>query len=512
MEKVMEKIMKSNFKRKQKITKALMIAFLINGGFALSENNPITPGTNLGGDNATAIGAGSVSAGSEASSIGTNTFASGNNMTKEEYLKFLKDNKERLSKIEAKMQEIKTDKDEIEKLRQEHNNIISKIDRINNYKKAIEDKEKELNEKEPQLLKTIEEKRTEAIKFTKEIDDLEKRLNMINTLDISKLNENNLNSGITELAKDLKQKMENGSTFLKQYGENGIPLEQYENYIKAIIANKQQFYQNEKFKVINDTNFRITDNILYTKDRKIKYYTTHDDDTDSLARDFFYEIQQGYTTCNDTFDGFKQWVAYKKIQKKYHYDVPFNIDKLEKITEREFNEVKNILLNNNENNNNNEKITILDNQLDNSDYDKLIEYGGTHGYYGTAGVHYNQIYSQLNRDNFDVVVPLHINEQNKNEILHNLIEKPVIRYAATISKINSILKEKGLPYDEIADLTPIKDDSVNSTQDYTFNTINYIREDLYVKDGINYKAIEWLKENVNNIKQAINSKKNIDCK
>ena len=32
MEKVMEKIMKSNFKRKQKITKALMIAFLINGG------------------------------------------------------------------------------------------------------------------------------------------------------------------------------------------------------------------------------------------------------------------------------------------------------------------------------------------------------------------------------------------------------------------------------------------------------------------------------------------------
>lgn len=243
MEKVMEKIMKSKFKRKQKITKALMIAFLINGGFALAESNPsnpITPGTNLGGENATAIGARSVSAGSESSSIGTNTFASGNNMTKEEYLKFLKDNKERLSKIEAKMQEIKNDKDEIQKLRQEHDDIISKIDRINNYKKAIEDKEKELNEKEPQILKTIEEKRTEAIKFTKEIDDLEKRIDIISQLDFSKIDENNKAQGVEILAKDLKQKMEDGQTWLKQYGENGIPLEEYKNAVLNYIDGEKK--------------------------------------------------------------------------------------------------------------------------------------------------------------------------------------------------------------------------------------------------------------------------------
>lgn len=519
MEKVMEKIMKSNFKRKQKITKAIILAFLINGGFALAESNPsnpITPGTNLGGENATAIGSGSVSAGSEASSIGTNTFASGNNMTKEEYLQFLKDNKERLSKIETKMQEIKTDKDEIQKLRQEHDDIINKIDRINNYKKAIEDKEKELNEKEPQILKTIEEKRTETIKFTKEIEDLNKRLNMINTLDVSKLNEDNLNSGITELAKDLKQKMETGSTFLKQYGENGIPLEQYENYIKSIVANKQQFYKNENFKVINNTNFQITDGILYTKDRKIKKYYISNNDNYNIVKDFFYEMSQAYITCDDTFDGFKQWIANKKNAKKYGYDGSYDIDRLEKVTEREFNEVKNNILNNNKINFDG-KIIISDDELTNSDYDQLIEYGGTHGYYAQAGVHYNKIYSQLNGTgdkgfHFDVHVPLHINEQNKDEILHRLIKEPVIRYAATISKINSILKEKGLLYNKIADLTPIAEDSVGSMDDFTFNTINYIREDLYVKDGINYKAIDWLKENVNNIKQAINSKKNIDCK
>ncbi|MDU4652700.1 MAG: hypothetical protein E6Y25_04610, partial [Sneathia sanguinegens] len=258
MEKVMEKIMKSNFKRKQKITKALMIAFLINGGFTLAESNPsnpITPGTNLGGENATAIGAGSVSAGSESSSIGTNTFASGNNMTKEEYLKFLKDNKERLSKIEAKMQEIKNDKDEIQKLRQEHDDIINKIDRINNYKKTIEEKEKELNEKEPQILKTIEEKRTEAIKFTKEIDDLNKRIDIISQLDFSKIDENNKAQGVEILAKDLKQKMEEGQTWLKQYGENGIPLEEYKNAVLSYIdGEKKENIKNKIMEIVRSYN------------------------------------------------------------------------------------------------------------------------------------------------------------------------------------------------------------------------------------------------------------------
>jgi len=266
MEKI-EKYMKQALKNKVKITKALMIAFLINGGFSLAENNPITPGTNLGGENATAIGAGSVSAGSESSSIGTNTFASGNNMTKEEYLKFLKDNKERLSKIELKMQEIKNDKDEIQKLRQEHDDIVDKIDRINNYKKTIEDKEKELNEKEPQILKTIEEKRTEAIKFTKEIEDLEKRIDIISQLDFSKINEENKAQGVEILAKDLKQKMEEGQTWLKQYGENGIPLDEYKNAVLSYIdGEKKENIENKMLEILQNynkgkqnTNFNVVD-------------------------------------------------------------------------------------------------------------------------------------------------------------------------------------------------------------------------------------------------------------
>ena len=310
MEKVMEKIMKSNFKRKQKITKALMIAFLINGGFALAENNPITPGTNLGGENATAIGAGSVSAGSESSSIGTNTFASGNNMTKEEYLKFLKDNKERLAKIEAKMQEIKNDKDEIQKLRQEHDDIISKIDRVNSYKKAIEDKEKELNEKEPQILKTIEEKRTEAIKFTKEIDDLNKRIDIISQLDFSKINEENKAQGVEILAKDLKQKMEEGQTWLKQYGENGIPLEEYKNAVLNYI-------DKEKKESIEDKIWQILDNCS-TKNTSLMMYKIKGDETNFLG---------DYKKQKDSVSNFQQ-PKYLIVERLNDNHYPDHIDDL----------------------------------------------------------------------------------------------------------------------------------------------------------------------------------------
>lgn len=324
MEKVMEKIMKSNFKRKQKITKALMIAFLINGGFSLAENNPITPGTNLGGDNATAIGAGSVSAGSESSSIGTNTFASGNNMTKEEYLKFLKDNKERLSKIEKKMQEIKNDKDEIQKLRQEHDNIIDKLDRINNYKKTIEDKEKELNEKEPQLLKTIEEKRTEAIKFTKEIEDLEKRIDIISQLDFSKIDENNKAQGVEILAKDLKQKMEEGQTWLKQYGENGIPLEEYKNAVLNYIDSEKKENIANRMDKIKD-NYKNEDNYINFLEKKKYMFESRYVTSSKLGKIF-------------TFNGNNRWEVginnkgelYNYMSPAHTYDEPEKLFKLTK--------------------------------------------------------------------------------------------------------------------------------------------------------------------------------------
>ena len=322
MEKVMEKIMKSNFKRKQKITKALMIAFLINGGFALAESNPITPGTNLGGENATAIGSGSVSAGSESSSIGTNTFASGNNMTKEEYLKFLKDNKERLSKIEAKMQEIKNDKDEIQKLRQEHDDIINKIDRINNYKKAVEEKEKELNEKEPQILKTIEEKKTEAIKFTKEIEDLKKRIDIISQLDFSKIDENNKAQGVEILAKDLKQKMEDGQAWLKQYGENGIPLEEYKNAVLNYIDSEKK--ENIKNRI---------DDIIYEYNKKINYYDrvkmyfnskADAEDNEYNKKFFIAHFTEAYNLIHDFGDKLVNWKIGRFVDGKIYFYIDYN--------------------------------------------------------------------------------------------------------------------------------------------------------------------------------------------
>ena len=318
MEKI-EKYMKQALKNKVKITKALMIAFLINGGFALAENNPITPGTNLGGDNATAIGAGSVSAGSEASSIGTNTFASGNNMTKEEYLKFLKDNKERLSKIEKKMQEIKNDKDEIQKLRQEHNDIISKIDRINNYKKAIEDKEKELNEKEPQILKIIEEKKNEEIKFTKEIENLENKLNMITKLRVDKLEEAKNENRINVIAQDLKHRMEDGTAFLKKE----IPISEYENYLNSVIANTKKFYiydskNNDELKNTNiffDKTTGLSPSavpIKYIKDEKGDWYTKYIYDYEQ-ARKSEGEKNKNYISFKPYFKQNKENIANSQI-------------------------------------------------------------------------------------------------------------------------------------------------------------------------------------------------------
>lgn len=158
------------------------------------------------------------------------------------------------------MQEIKNDKDEIQKLREEHDDIINKIDRVNSYKKAIEEKEKELNEKEPQILKTIEEKKTEAIKFTKEIDDLENKLNMITKLRVDKLEEAKNENRINVIAQDLKHRMEDGTTFLKK--ENEIPISEYENYLNSVVANTKKFYTYNKYE--NDNELKDVD-VFYDK-------------------------------------------------------------------------------------------------------------------------------------------------------------------------------------------------------------------------------------------------------
>lgn len=230
--------------RQQKNTsiKNLALVSMLIGGGLLSIAEPIS-GINLGNSTSTAIGEGSLATGSGTTAIGANTFASGNNMSREEYERFLAENKARLKEIENKMKEVASARGDLSKLEAEHQDIANKLRTIETYRNQITEKERLLNEKEPILTREIEVKKGEKVSYRTQIEDLERRLNIINSLDFDSLDQNHLDEGITRLAQDLKTKMEQGATFLGEYGATGLPLSQYEASIRAIIATEK--YKNQ---------------------------------------------------------------------------------------------------------------------------------------------------------------------------------------------------------------------------------------------------------------------------
>ena len=251
---------------KNKSFKNLALVSMFIGGGLLSIANP-TPGINLGNSTSTAIGEGSLATGSGTTAVGANTFASGNNMSREEYERFLAENKARLKEIEDKMKEVASARGDLSKLETEHQDIANKLRTIETYRNQITEKERLLNEKEPILTREIEVKKGEKVSYRTQIKDLERRLNIINSLDFDSLDQNHLDEGIARLAQELKTKMEQDATFLGEYGATGLPLSQYEASIRAIIATEK--YKNPGNWYIKPY-FESSDNLAITNNDNIK--------------------------------------------------------------------------------------------------------------------------------------------------------------------------------------------------------------------------------------------------
>ena len=245
--------------KKNKIKNIATIMTVVLGTGILSTAETLNEGINLGDNTSNAIGSGSLATGRGTNAIGSNAFASGNNMTREQYEEFIKQNNARLKELESKMQEVASARGDLSKLEAEHQDIANKLRTIETYRNQIAEKERQLAEKEPILTREIEVKKGEKISYRTQIEDLERRLNIIGQLDFSTINDSNRGQAIDVLAQDLKTKMENGVTFLS---ENGIPVEEYKKAIlKQIEENKQSIINKE-----------LRDNKLYTTEYDRYWY------------------------------------------------------------------------------------------------------------------------------------------------------------------------------------------------------------------------------------------------
>ena len=245
--------------KKNKIKNIATIMTVVLGTGILSTAETLNEGINLGDNTSNAIGSGSLATGRGTNAIGSNAFASGNNMTREQYEEFIKQNNARLKELESKMQEVASARGDLSKLEAEHQDIANKLRTIETYRNQIAEKERQLAEKEPILTREIKVKKGEKVSYRTQIEDLERRLNIIGQLDFSTINDSNRGQAIDVLAQDLKTKMENGVTFLS---ENGIPVEEYKKAIlKQIEENKQSIINKE-----------LRDNKLYTTEYDRYWY------------------------------------------------------------------------------------------------------------------------------------------------------------------------------------------------------------------------------------------------
>lgn len=294
--------------KKNKIKNIATIMTVVLGTGILSTAETLNEGINLGDNTSNAIGSGSLATGRGTNAIGSNAFASGNNMTREQYEEFIKQNNARLKELESKMQEVASARGDLSKLEAEHQDIANKLRTIETYRNQIEEKERQLAEKEPILTREIEVKKGEKVSYRTQIEDLERRLNIIGQLDFSTINDSNRGQAIDVLAQDLKTKMENGVTFLSEYGENGIPVEEYKKAILKQIDTQR--------KTIISGNFESE---LYNNRDNI-YNTYHDNDQEYRKK--LIENDK-YTYTDGDADGYRQINNYKKIGDIIYFNQDF---------------------------------------------------------------------------------------------------------------------------------------------------------------------------------------------
>lgn len=117
------KILKSQLKRKVKLTQALLVIFLMTNSIGYGEENVNIKSEKFGlelGDDSRARGIGSISTGRKGIAIGTNAVATGENETKESIERKLEENRQKLEEIRNTEKEVinKTEELRLKKLRE----------------------------------------------------------------------------------------------------------------------------------------------------------------------------------------------------------------------------------------------------------------------------------------------------------------------------------------------------------------------------------------------------------
>ena len=279
------KFLKSNLKKKMKITKGLLITFMITGGIFTYATEPqptqptISPiditinnyGEQTGlelGDNSRARGIGSVSTGRNGIAVGKNAVATGENETKETIERKLEENRQRLQEI-ADAKKVIADKAEELRLKQirERETIEAGI-RVEEIQKSKEKARLAWENKKQELATKTEESKPFFREHQAKIDTLNSKLRGLENLTGADFSSD---EGLNRTADLLKAKVEDG---IQLNLSHDFYLDYVKTYYKALGDLREN---NIIYNHMGYTNFRSDS---YVKNEQPKnLYTDMDDES-----------------------------------------------------------------------------------------------------------------------------------------------------------------------------------------------------------------------------------------
>ena len=255
------KFLKSNLKKKVKITKGLMIAFAITGILSYAEGETSSTPTTIVditinnvhedkgielGDNSRARGVGSVSTGRNGMAIGKNAVATGENETKETIERKLEENRQRLQEI-ADAKKVIADKAEELRLKQirERETIEAGI-RVEEIQKSKEKARLAWENKKQELATKTEESKPFFREHQAKIDTLNSKLRGLENLTGADFSSD---EGLNRTADLLKAKVEDGTQLNLSHD---FYLDYVKTYYKALGDLREN---NIKYNKMSDKDF-----------------------------------------------------------------------------------------------------------------------------------------------------------------------------------------------------------------------------------------------------------------
>ena len=244
------KFLKSNLKKKVKITKGLMIAFAITGILSYAEGETSSTPTTIVditinnvhedkgielGDNSRARGEGSIATGRNSIAIGKNAVATGNNETKETIENKLRENRQKLDEIADKEKEVVRLSKELEDIKIRHRETIEAGIRVEQIRKSKENAKKEWDRLKQEYETSVNNSAAFFRENQAKIDDLNSRLaglSQIQGVDISS------EEGLNHAAGELKRISENGTNL-------NLTLDFYKDYVNSYYRALGDLRENE---------------------------------------------------------------------------------------------------------------------------------------------------------------------------------------------------------------------------------------------------------------------------